>query len=74
METKEKIAPETMLLHACTLLITKSLLDIIDIVEAKEQNSGRTEEKERKEDHFEESIGRSRHYSFDFRQFDNIHN
>lgn len=46
METKEKIAPETMLLHACTLLITKSLLDIIDIVEAKEQNSGRTEEME----------------------------
>lgn len=46
METKEKIAPETMLLHACTLLITKSLLDIIDIVEAKEQNSGRIEEME----------------------------
>lgn len=36
METKEKIAPETMLLHACTLLIIKSLLDIIDIMEAKE--------------------------------------
>lgn len=38
METKEKIAPETMLLHACTLLIIKSLLDIIDIIDAKEQN------------------------------------